>query len=127
MHKLIYSCFTFEYILYFYTYFPSVESISPLFGSDPLYRPLQLNGINSSAGYALSLNIHENINFKLIYFKTSITEHISTDVQELNKKLLVPIQILLYHVSIIGMTKHIPGFFPRRKKENIMHTIHTQE
>lgn len=42
----------------FCSYFPNVESISPLFGSDPLYLPLQLNGINSSAGYALSLNTY---------------------------------------------------------------------
>lgn len=35
--------------------------MSPLFGSDPLYLPLQLSGINSSAGYALSLNTYLEI------------------------------------------------------------------
>jgi hypothetical protein len=32
------------------TYLPRQSSMSPLFGVSPLYRPLQLRGISSSAG-----------------------------------------------------------------------------
>ena len=57
--------------------------MSPLLGSTPLTRPLQLSGINSSAGYAK-------------FYSSEL--YIDTET------------FLIYHIVIVSMKKHFSNY-----------------
>jgi hypothetical protein len=90
------------------TYFPSASSMSPRFDSAPRYRPAQLSGISSSAGYAFSWRDKAQSQPQS---PERFTETLATAWRT-------------YHVRIVSVIEHVLRFVPGNKTHgNILITV----